>query len=76
MNLREAAMQALLAIEQGQSFDHLDNVVAPALRLALADDKPYAWMSVGGAIWRNKGSEDDVPLYTSPGLHSGCSSGC
>jgi hypothetical protein len=39
MNLREAAMQALLAIEQGQSFDHLDNVVAPALRLAL--EKEY-----------------------------------
>jgi hypothetical protein len=26
----------------------------------------YAWMSVGGAIWRTKGSEDDVPLYTWP----------
>jgi hypothetical protein len=27
---------------------------------------PYAWMAVGGSIWRHKTSEDDVPLYTHP----------
>jgi hypothetical protein len=27
---------------------------------------PYAWMAVGGTIWRRKTSEDDVPLYTRP----------
>lgn len=36
MNLREAAMLALEAIEQGEPFQYLDDVVAPALRLALA----------------------------------------
>ena len=36
MNLREAAMLALTAIEEGESFQYLDDVVAPALRFALA----------------------------------------
>ena len=36
MNLREAAMLALKAIEEGEPFQYLDDVVAPALRLALA----------------------------------------
>jgi hypothetical protein len=27
---------------------------------------PYAWMAVGGTIWRRKTSEDDAPLYTHP----------
>jgi hypothetical protein len=35
MNLREA-MLALEAIEQGEPFQYLEDVVAPALRLALA----------------------------------------
>lgn len=35
-SLQEAAMLALTAIEQGKSFQYLDNVVAPTLRLALA----------------------------------------
>jgi hypothetical protein len=42
-----------------------------ALRAALAQQEqepvaPYAWMAVGGTIWRRKTSEDDVPLYTAP----------
>ena len=28
--------------------------------------EPYAWMAVGGTIWRHKTSENDVPLYTAP----------
>lgn len=36
--LREAAKTAILAIEQGRSFDHLDNVIAPLL--ADAASKP------------------------------------
>lgn len=36
MNLREAAMLDLEAIEQGEPFQYLEDVVAPALRLALA----------------------------------------
>ena len=36
MNLREAAMLALKTIEEGEPFQYLDDVVAPALRLALA----------------------------------------
>lgn len=36
MNLREAATLALTAIEEGEPFQYLDDVVAPALRLALA----------------------------------------
>lgn len=35
-DLREAAQQALEAIEQGCAFDYLDNTIAPALRAALA----------------------------------------
>ena len=39
-----------------------------ALKAALAEPvkEPYAWMAVGGTIWRHKTSEDDVPLYTAP----------
>jgi hypothetical protein len=33
--LREAAQQALDALDDGLPFAHLDNVVAPALRAAL-----------------------------------------
>ena len=31
-----------------------------------AQHEPYAWMSIGGSIWRRKTTEDDVPLYTRP----------
>ena len=37
--IEEAARAALLAIEQGRSFDHLDDVIAPALRQALRDPR-------------------------------------
>ena len=42
-----------------------------AVKAALAQQEPepvapYAWMAVGGTIWRRKTSEDDVPLYTHP----------
>lgn len=37
IHLRKAAMLALTAIEQGETFQYMDDVVAPALRLALAN---------------------------------------
>lgn len=37
--LREAARQAVNAIEEGKSFDYLDNVIAPALRAALDEQE-------------------------------------
>lgn len=36
--LRAAAAQALTAIENEESFDHFDNVIAPILRKALAEN--------------------------------------
>ena len=77
MNLREAAMLVLEAIEQGEPFQYLDDVVAPALRLALATiqseikaDKPAAWMYVDETGMRfvsvDRPHQDCVPLYTRP----------
>lgn len=37
IGLEGAARLALEAIESGESFDYLDNVVAPVLRKALAE---------------------------------------
>lgn len=37
-----------------------------ACGLAEPVKEPYAWMAVGGTIWRHKTREDDVPLYTAP----------
>lgn len=34
-DLKTAALRAVIAIEQGQSFDYLENVIAPELRKAL-----------------------------------------
>jgi hypothetical protein len=79
--LREAAQQALEALENSRVFvttrekikhpegtEWYDERIT-ALRAALAQQEPvapYAWMAVGGTIWRRKTSEDDVPLYTHP----------
>ena len=70
--LRKAAQQALEALETlvprrgGDEYSR----AASALRAALAQHAepapPYAWMAVGGTIWRHKTREDDVPLYTAP----------
>jgi hypothetical protein len=38
--LREAAELALKAIEQGETFGYLENVVAPTLEAALKEDSP------------------------------------
>ena len=35
------------------------------------DLEPYAWMAPGGTIWSRKGSDRDVPLYTSPPVPQG-----
>lgn len=40
-DLKTAAIRALVAIEQGQSFDYLDNVIAPELRKALSADHAH-----------------------------------
>ncbi len=74
VTLREAAQRALEAIDRALpyaphcgEFDALADM-ADALRAALAEpvQEPYAWMAVGGSIWRHKTSEDDVPLFTAP----------
>ena len=54
MNLREAAMLALEAIEQGESFQYLDDVVAPALRLALA--------TIQSEIEEDKENQNPAPI--------------
>ena len=40
-DLKTAALRALIAIEQRQSFDYLDNVIAPELRKALGDSHTF-----------------------------------
>lgn len=37
-DLRQAAQLTLSAIENGESFDHLENVIAELLRKALSED--------------------------------------
>ena len=66
--IREAAQQALEALEGGADSWQLVGPAIDALRAALAEpvQEPYAWMAVGGTIWRHKSSEDDLPLYTAP----------
>jgi hypothetical protein len=74
MNLREAAEQALDAMEDlhrtgdTQFFDMcVAPTLIPALRAALAQkQEPVAWQAVGGSIWAHKTSEDDRPLYAAP----------
>jgi len=59
-NLRQAAQQALNAIEQGCSFDHFDAVIAPALRAAL-EQQPHAWAVEGSSsILRGEYAELDA----------------
>ena len=43
MSLRQAAAKALEAIESGESFDHLDEVIAPLLRAALDEPQTTHW---------------------------------
>jgi hypothetical protein len=74
--LRQAAQQALEALEKthtqpGCEQRQAERKASVALRDALEQPEqepvaPYAWMAVGGTIWRRKTSEDDVPLYTHP----------
>jgi hypothetical protein len=65
--LREAATHMLAALDALKGMDRLEQ----ELRAALAEQpkkpqEPYAWMAVGGTIWRHKTTQDDVPLYTAP----------
>ncbi len=75
-HLREAAQQALESLEKYATHGPLPGrcpvrEAEYALKAALEQPEqepvaPYAWMAVGGTIWRRKTSEDDVPLYTAP----------
>lgn len=52
ITLRQAVELTLSAIEEGVSFDHLDNVTAPMLRRALAKaDEDRAWVEERKANW-------------------------
>ena len=74
----EQALEALTncVSEYGHRCNRCDSEVDPeakvasALRAALVqpqvEQEPYAWMSVGGTIWRHKTCADDVPLYSHP----------
>ena len=71
--LREAAQQALEALRGYRRELGCEQPCDAELALqdALAQEEqepvtPYAWMAVGGTIWRHKTSEDDAPLYTHP----------
>ena len=70
MSLREAAQQALETLEDYRNGSQKQDsgAVITALKAALEqpEQEPFAWMSIGGSIWRNKGRDDDVPLYTRP----------
>ena len=44
-DLKQAAAKALEAIESGESFDHLDEVIAPLLRAALSEPERQ-WVSL------------------------------
>jgi len=70
-DLRTTAQQALEALEESEQHYGSDSALRDAiqiLRAALEQSvqEPFAWMSIGGSIWRNKGRDDDVPLYTRP----------
>jgi len=75
--LREAAQQALDFISSPRwgTTPYMDTQVymdAAKLRddlcaaLEQPEQKPFAWMSIGGSIWRSKGRDDDIPLFTHP----------
>ena len=49
-------------------ISQIDNMTCGLTRLPTPQpvQEPYAWMAVGGTIWRHKTAEDDTPLYTAP----------
>ena len=66
MTDRELMQQALEALEEISGGYSQNLIVALRDRLAQPEQKPYAWMAVGGTIWRHKATEDDTPIYTHP----------
>ena len=70
--LTEAAMQRLTDVQQEMGCDHCNSPLYAAIKCKVCGrvtepvQEPYAWMAVGGTIWRHKSSEDDLPLYTAP----------
>ena len=70
-DLRTAAQQALEALEESEQHYGSDSALRDAMQILRAaleqpEQKPFAWMSIGGSIWRSKGRDDDIPLYTHP----------
>jgi len=74
--LVEDAMQKFTDVNQelqaALGCDHCNSPLYAATKCRVCGrvtepvQEPYAWMAVGGTIWRHKTSEDDVPLYTAP----------
>ena len=72
-NLRQAAQQALEALESGLAFA-AHSAVLQNLRTALAqpEQEPVAWISPSGALYRTRfhaaanGEQLLTPLYTTP----------
>jgi hypothetical protein len=65
---RWQAIEALRAALEQQDEPKGGGNLPPPLQAEPVQEPvaPYAWMAVGGTIWRRKTSEDDVPLYTRP----------
>ncbi len=55
-------LRAALTEDALQRFTDVNQEIEAAL--AEPVQEPYAWMAVGGTVWRHKSSQDDVPLYT------------
>jgi len=60
--LQKAAKQALEAIENGAPFEHLDNVIAPALRDALDHTGDLSEKKIN-LMWEEACKHDEDAIY-------------